>query len=1140
MLRARRFVILIAVLLPLNPPGLPDDAQELRAIVEQHFAAAAKKDLSGSMSLWSSKSPEFGSRKQTLQRVFGSEDAYFTNLTISHVKVEGDKASLRADIDFSVSNLQSKQTRNERMARIFMFVKEDGTWRVWRYYSVGEELAGRLMAEKTEEEGKALLATEKDSITVELVRALMQQAQKDYTGGQNAQALRALGYARVIARDLGDKAAEKDALHRTGHVHDREGRYEAALASWREWLKLSQDTLDKRGAFDALHDLGHLYLDQGNFAQAWDCFQKSLKEAEAADNKADIAHMQLDSGRLQAAQGNYSEALNIFQKSLATAEASEDKARISGSLDGLAHFQIQQGNYSQGVELFQKRLAISEASGSKPEIAHALNDLANAEQVQGNYSHALEYSRKALTQMEALGNKAGVAVTLNVISRIYHDQGDYAQALGLAQEVLTHFETLGDKRNIASTLGRIADLHNHQGNYSQALELYQKILTMSEALGDKARIRFALGGFGFTYEKQGNYAQAMEFFQKSLALAEASGQREGIARALRSVAHVHDHQKNYPQALELFQKSMTIVEALGDKAGMVDILSHIGQVFEHQGNHSQAMESFQKSLSMAERLGNRDMLFRCNTDIGNVEKALGKKSEAIVAYQKALAYLEAIRSQVAGGDEEKQTFVHMQGGDEIYKSLVSLLAEQGNTAEALSTLERAKSKQLLDALRLRSLTVPDPNLRALLAKTEQLEQALAAQEQARLAEISKPDHPNHARIANLTELVAHTREELFKVTNSIREANPDYERFITIKATDLRSIQRKLPPNVVVVEYLPLEPALIIFLVTQKGTQAHSVAVSRQRIEELVGALHAEVRVAQKQGGENLRGWSWQSDRARPLRGILTALYGYLIAPIQNELVEAETVVIVPSGVLYYLPFQALAREQSDRSLTFLVEQKQLAVLTSLQLWEQISGEAPSGRSASRQERLGAFANPDGTLPAAEQEVKRIASIFGQSLVFLGDKVTRTQLVNLPKDVTLIHFATRGRLDEGDINECYLMLAKGEKLKLGEIYGLAGKYTARMTVLSACETELRRKDPGNEVAHLANGFVQAGSTTIIASLWQVSDVSTAVMMERFYRELKTGKSTAEAKRAAEISLLKNKETAHPYFWAPFVLIGDWR
>jgi CHAT domain-containing protein len=97
-----------------------------------------------------------------------------------------------------------------------------------------------------------------------------------------------------------------------------------------------------------------------------------------------------------------------------------------------------------------------------------------------------------------------------------------------------------------------------------------------------------------------------------------------------------------------------------------------------------------------------------------------------------------------------------------------------------------------------------------------------------------------------------------------------------------------------------------------------------------------------------------------------------------------------------------------------------------------------------------------------------------------------------------------------------------------------------MTVLSACETGLGRKEPGVEVAHPAQGFVEAGSTTVIASLWQVVDLSTADFMERFYRAMKNGLSAAEAKRRAEIDMLQDPETAHPYFWTAFTLIGDWR
>jgi CHAT domain-containing protein len=825
-----------------------DDAADLQAVVDKFFAAYAEEDLDGFMALWSQKSPEFASRKQAMQQLFAANNYTFANLALSRVKVEGEAASLTASLRVAVDMTSQSTTQppnhptTRRLIRNFTFVKEGGAWKVWRYYPAADDLAAALVAAKTEEERKTLLAAEKELVTAEL----------------------------------------RDALHRLGHAHERGGKYALALKAWTEWRRLAEEVGDKGGVAEALNDIGNV--------------------------------------------------------------------------------------------------------------------------------------------------------------------------------------------------------HNSQGNYALALEFYQKSLKMSEELGNKA----------------------------------------GIARTLNNIAHLYEKQDNTAQALEFYQKGLTLAEAIGAPG----------------------------------------TTYRCYGAIGRIHHAQGRTQDALAAYQKAIEHFERIR--VAGGEEERLTFLHTKPGGDIYDGLVSLLVAQGKTAEALQYLERAKSKQLLDGIRLRSLTVRDDNLRALLQKTEQLEQALAAQEKQRLDEISKPDgQQNPTKLANLSRSIASTRAELLQVTNRIRDANPDYERFITVKATDLRRIQKALPPDVVVVQYLPLDTALLIFVVTREGEQVRSVAVSRQRIDELVSAFHVQMKLAQRQGGANVRDWDWNSDRAKRLREALTALYGYLIAPIQKDIASAETVVIVPSGTLYYLPFQALAREEPNgrvgeresgrqgevsrsptrpfsHSLRFFVEEKRLAVLTSLDLWGQITDAEREGKAPAAPARLSAFGNPDGTLPEAEQEVKRIGGLFAGSLVYVGAEATRQKLESLPDDVRMAHLATHGALNERDISECYLTLANGDKLKLGELYGFAGKYPAKLTVLSACETAMGRKDPGNEVAHLANGFVEAGSVTIVASLWQVADASTAVLMERFYKELKAGKSKAEAKRQAEMSLLRNKETAHPCFWSPFVLIGEWR
>jgi CHAT domain-containing protein/Flp pilus assembly protein TadD len=822
------------------------------------------------------------------------------------------------------------------------------------------------------------------------------------------------------------------------------------------------------------------------------------------------------------------------------------------SLSDLEH----QGKYAEALELYKANLKQARESGQKAQEGQALRGIGIISLLMGNYDETIKNYNEALQVFRGLRMPAEEAQVLNSIGVAYGDTSQYKDALAAFEASLKIVQSTGDQATEAQVLNNMGIAYKDMGRYTEALQKYETSLKIAQQISDEPTQAQVLNNIALIRKLMGRYEEALQTYEAALKVFRARHMKAEELRALLGKGSVYAEMDKLEAALEQYQESLKVAQAIEDKGGEGWVQRSIAAADVKLGKYEEALQACQRALSISESIGDRDNTFRCYQVLGAAYRALGRKDEAIAAYQKALTHLEAMRSSVVGGEEEKITYLHAEDKAAAYQSLVELLLQQNKVDEALATLERAKSKQLIDALRLRALTVSDPNLRSLLAKTEDLEMALATQERARLAEISKPtEQQNKDKVDNLSLLVAQTRSQLLQVTNSIRAANPDYERFISVKIPDLSIIQSHLPPNVVMVEYLPLDTALVIFVVTKEGTQARSVAVSRQRIETLVAAFRAEVHAMESARGavlatrhgenvETVRRWDWTSERSRHLRETLTTLYGYLIAPIQSDIANKETVVVVPSGALYYLPFQALAREQADKSLKFFVEEKQLAMLPSLQLWNQIINQQTvndgTNTSSVKGGRLAAFGNPDGTLPGAKEEVQQLGSLFNNALVYVGPEATLSHIENLPKDVTMAHFATHGHLEEQDINECYLIFARGEKLKLGDVYGLAGKYPAQLTVLSACETALGQEWPGNEVAHLANGFVEAGSTTIIASLWQVSDASTAALMEEFYRQLKAGKGIAEAKRLAEITLLRNPETSHPYYWAPFILIGNWR
>ena len=194
-----------------------------------------------------------------------------------------------------------------------------------------------------------------------------------------------------------------------------------------------------------------------------------------------------------------------------------------------------------------------------------------------------------------------------------------------------------------------------------------------------------------------------------------------------------------------------------------------------------------------------------------------------------------------------------------------------------------------------------------------------------------------------------------------------------------------------------------------------------------------------------------------------------------------------------------------------------------------------------------AFGNPTGAnLPSAEAEVKGIAQVFPSTDVFFGPDVTKKTLEAPDKlSKRIVHFATHGILNASTPLDSYIQLAAGgspesAQLTLGEIGGLPFNKVDLVT-LSACETAVGNKEPdGGEVTTLAHAFSSAGATTVLASLWSVGDESTKEFMMEFYRQLASGTSKAAALQSAEIKLLKSAKFSRPLYWAPFVLMGDWR
>jgi CHAT domain-containing protein len=341
---------------------------------------------------------------------------------------------------------------------------------------------------------------------------------------------------------------------------------------------------------------------------------------------------------------------------------------------------------------------------------------------------------------------------------------------------------------------------------------------------------------------------------------------------------------------------------------------------------------------------------------------------------------------------------------------------------------------------------------------------------------------------------------------------------LTAATVDLPALQRALAGDERVVQFHALPDRLVVWVVSSGGITAKTLQVGRGDLEEWVETFRNSV----------VRG------RAAAIANA-DKLGEALIAPL--GLADGVRLIVAPHGPLHYLPFQAL--RVGGR---YLIERHPVSVVPSMSVAAQLAQRAPRVEPL-----LTAFGNPriadPYDLPGAEAEIKQLVRVFPRNQVYMGAQATKTQFREAVARAPIVHVAAHAEADQVDPLYSRILLAnedgKQNFLEAHEIAGLSLQRTALVT-LSACESGLGRIASGDEVLGFTRSFLAAGASTLIASLWPVSDDSTEVLMSTLYRELAAGRDIQRAMQAGQLAVLRQPRFAHPFFWAPFNLIGDWR
>lgn len=488
----------------------------------------------------------------------------------------------------------------------------------------------------------------------------------------------------------------------------------------------------------------------------------------------------------------------------------------------------------------------------------------------------------------------------------------------------------------------------------------------------------------------------------------------------------------------------------------------------------------------------------------------------------AVALIESYLNELSATPSTREKL--QQAYQPIYNALAQLQIAQGKAESAFETLQR---QQQANSLNLNSVNLAGDRKAEALLQVRGQGQELEAQFQAN-AQAGRDN-------SKTEQLLAKNKAEFHTVLTDLRRQYPNYESALAIRPINFSKSQKFLPADTAVVQYFPTPTTLYIFVVTKDKLVIRQVACTEKKLSQDVAKLLAEMFKPTKEAHPRYV-WDGSDAYVAPLRNLLVELNGYLIAPIEEDLKDTKVLAFIPTGSLHYVPFAALGRARGQ-GIEFLVERFPCVNLVKSSDLEQVSRQPTPSDGG-----LLALGNPDGSLPGAEVEVGEIARQFAQSKKLLGKQATSISLKTLDPGTRYLHLATHGILDSTDPKKSYLLMAgkdSSSHLTMAEIYEL-NLEGIRLVTLSACETAREGTSPGSEISSLAEAFSVAGTNSVVASLWSVSDDATEKLMTEFYKALVQKKSLAGSLQSAELALLKNPATAHPFFWAPFVMLGDWR
>ena len=922
-------------------------------------------------------------------------------------------------------------------------------------------------------------------------------------------------------------------------------------------------------------------------------FEKAKSLYEVLGNKQEVADILGALAFLSNSIGQPQVAVKYLEETLPLQRSLGDKKGEANTLTGLGFLYHMLGESKKALNYLGDSLILARSIGDKQSEASSLNNLGAINWALGEPDQALKYFNDSLPLSKLIGDKSGEATTLTNIGRCYKVMGDAKEALEYLQQGLALSKSIEDKNNEATALTNIGSLFYGLGEHQKALKYYEESLTLSKTTGDKNMEAITLSNMGTVYWESNQNQKALKYYEEALSLSKALGDKDSEANTLNNIGAIYQKLGDKPKAREHYEQTLSLSKSINSKSDEALALSNLGRVYWEQNENRKALESYREALLLWRALNDK----RGETLIlSNLMEYWSKQKNpglAVFFGKQCVKNYQGMRTRIQSFDKPIQ-LTFLRTAEIPYRKLASLLISQNSLSEAHQILNRFRDQEFYDySLKSSAGTdeIDSGHLKIELTRSEaSLEQKL---DLALDKVVSLRHQIERFRIRKDGTLTDDDKQQRESLENNLTNASREFEAFFNnldatfsapLPGTDrnyqtsdtvelqtaLRELRKQTREKVVAVYTVIGADAFSALIVTDSSIASVSSDISGKELDakalQFLGLL--------------------RSDSYDPTP-LANELYKIVFQKVAGELPpDTRTIMWSLDGNLRYVPMAALYDGKK-----YLVERFDNVLFTRTNkegMTRPVSSTWTGYGFVSSAPHKVTFLNnlidfPPLEFGEDEMQVFRTASHpqgIVDGTVFPETQFTKATLVSVLKQRRpLVHISSHFRFQPGDESLSFLLLGDGSIMTMSELKRQKGLFQGvELLLLSACNTAAQRPDAdGREVDGFAELAQSLGANSVIASLWEVLDRSTSLFMKAFYTNRQEGKfSKAEALRRAQIDLLhgnsgsipvtgssrkagstiedivvdakyrvpfkvdKNKPFAHPYYWAPFVLFGNWK